>query len=107
MKNLFYLFILPLIVTVVLAWPFTVWGASLVCDPQAGVMEYNVEIDGVVTNNYPAEPDGSVSYNVDSLVQGPHIFRLQAIGTGGWPSDWSSPFDATKPGMPFGARILP
>jgi len=86
--------------------PSLALGASLVCDPQAGVTLYNLDVDGAITQNIAAEPDGSIIHNVDYLSQGQHIFKLQAIGTGGWPSDWSSPLDATKPGNPLNARII-
>ena len=83
------------------------WSASLVCDPQAGVVSYSVEVDGVVVAPaYPAESDGSILYNIDGLPQGQHTFRLSAMGQGGWSSDWSSPLDATKPGSPGSVRIV-
>ncbi len=39
----------------------------LVCDPQVGIVSYDVEVDGVVVSNIPAESDGSILYNVDHL----------------------------------------
>ena len=78
----------------------------LACDPQTGVLSYEVEVDGItVDSNYQAEPDGSILYQVDSLSNGAHTFRLKAIGQGGWPSDWSLPFSATKPDTATNARI--
>lgn len=99
MKTLLFTILFVLVATVA-------WGASLVCDPQAGVTLYNLDVDGTITQNIAAEPDGSIIHNVDYLSQGQHIFKLQAIGQGGWPSDWSSPLDATKPGNPLGAKII-
>ena len=77
----------------------------LVCDPQVGIVSYDVEVDGVVVSNIPAESDGSILYNVDHLPVGLHSFKIQAIGQGGWPSDWSLPLDVTKPNLPGGVKI--
>ena len=90
---------------VILAFATSVWGASLVCDPQQGVVSYNVDVDGVITTGVIAETDGSILYNIDYLPQGQHTFKLQAIGSGDWPSDWSDPLDATKPGSPGNVRV--
>lgn len=77
----------------------------LVCDPQVGIVSYNVDIGGTIVSDIPAESDGSILYNVDHLSVGLHSFKLQAVGQGGWPSDWSSPLDVTKPNLPGGVRI--
>ena len=91
----------------VLLLPITALAWSLVCDPQTGVAAYEVEVNGVVTDpNHPAEGDGSIHYNIDHLGPGPHIFRLRAYDASGWGSDWSLPFDATKPGSPGNAKII-
>ena len=100
MKKLF-------IIACILLLPVTAFAWSLVCDPQTGVATYEVEVNGVVTDpSHPAEADGSIHYNIDHLGPGPHIFRLRAYDTSGWGSDWSVPFDATKPGSPGNARIV-
>ena len=78
----------------------------LVCDPQAGVVTYNLDVGGTVVSDIPAESDGSILYNVDHLSAGLHSFKLQAVDEGGWPSDWSLPLDATKPNQPGGVRII-
>jgi hypothetical protein len=79
----------------------------LVCDPQAGVTHYDIEVDGILVESmWPAEADGSVAWNVDHLGGGQmHQFRLKAYDTSGWGSDYSSPFDARKPNGPGNARI--
>lgn len=84
-----------------------VFAASLVCDPQVGVTQYRIEVDGtIVETNYPAEANGSVRYNVDHLADGQyHSFRLWAIDQSGWPSDPSQPFDARKPTASGNVRI--
>ena len=77
----------------------------LVCDPQAGVISYNLDIDGAITTGISAQPDGSIYYDLAVMSVGAHIFKAQAIGEGGWPSDWSDPFDSVKPGSPLNLRV--
>lgn len=80
--------------------------AALVCDPQAGVIEYKIEINGTVLQPFMSEPDGSAKYILDStFLPGTYTFRLMAHGAGDWWSDWSLPFVATKPNYPLGLRI--
>lgn len=87
--------------------PAMAFAWSLVCDPQAGVTHYDIEVNGVVeASMYVAEADGSVKYNIDHLGPGPRTFRLRAYDASGWGSDWSVPFDASKPGNPGNARIV-
>ena len=80
---------------------------SLRCDPQEGVVLYNLKVNGVLwAENYLAEPDGSIDINIDSLADGTmHVFEAQAIDASGWGSGWSNPFDARKPGAPGGVII--
>lgn len=80
---------------------------SLVCDPQIGVISYDVEVDGVVIAAlYPAETNGSILYNIDHLGPGPVVFRLRPWDASGWGADWSLPFDARKPNVAIGAKIV-
>ena len=82
-------------------------GSDLRCDPQTGVTEYRIQIDGVVVEtNFAAEADGRVRYNVDHLADGQwHNFVLWAIDASGWRSDASAPFDARKPSASGSVRI--
>ena len=81
--------------------------AFLVCDPQLGVVSYKLELNGVAdTVSYLAEPDGSAKINIDGYSPGNYTFRLKAVGQGEWPSDWSDPFDATKPLKSGTVRII-
>ncbi len=92
---------------IIVLLPISAFAWSLVCDPQVDVMTYDVEVNGVVVaTNHPAEANGSIDYNVDSLGPGPVSFRLRAKTVSGWGSDWSLPFDASKPGSPGNARIV-
>jgi len=80
---------------------------DLVTDPMAGVSLYDVDHNGTIIEDIAAESDGSLKFNVDSLPAGNHTFRVKPIGQGGWPADWSAPFDATKPQTASGIRIVP
>lgn len=96
-----------LAILIVLLLSVTAFAWSLVCDPQSGVANYDVEVNGtVIAADYPAEIDGSIDYNIDHLGPGQVTFRLRAKDVSGWGSDWSVPFDATKPGNPGNARIV-
>ena len=93
-------FVLAFSVSTVSAAPF------LVCDPQAGAISYNLDIAGTITSDIPAQPDGSIHYDLAGMAVGPHVFKAQAVGQGGWPSDWSDPFDTVKPGNPLNLRVF-
>ena len=94
-----------------LIWTMAAYPDWLVCDPQAGVTIYKLEINGaVVSDSIPAEEDGSIKYNLDGLAVGNYTFRAAAgaadsNGTMWW-SDWSDPFSASKPGQPGSLRII-
>ena len=78
----------------------------LVCDPQAKVEKYILEINGVETPEFNARPDGSVRYDLVGLAEGPFMIRAKAGNVWGW-SDWSAPFSDAKavPGGPSGLRV--
>ena len=80
----------------------------LVCDPQAGVTEYEVDVNGAVAGNIVAEPDGSLRYDLAGSSAGAYTFRARCR-TDTWPgwSDWSDPFDAVKAGAPGNVRVAP
>jgi hypothetical protein len=81
---------------------------SLVCDPQAGVAAYDVVVDGaVIETAYPAEADGSVSYDVTVYADGDqHQFKLIPIDASGWRGEIPSvPLDARKPTKSGNVRI--
>lgn len=91
---------------IIVLLPISAFAWSLVCDPQVDVTAYDVEVNGVVVaTNHPAEVNGSIDYNIDSLGPGPVTFRLRAKTVGGWGSDWSLPFSANKPNAPLNTRI--
>ncbi len=87
--------------------PVSAWSSPfLICDPQKGVIAYDVEINGtIVASGVVAEGDGSIRYDLTGQIPGSYTFRLKATGEGDYPSDWSLPFDATKPENPGNVRI--
>ena len=86
---------------------FPAWASDLVCDANPGIGFYDIEVNGaVVATDVPAEADGSLKWNVDAFTPGNYSFRVRCMeAIGGWPSDWSSPFNATKPGGSLNVRI--
>ena len=80
---------------------------DLMCDPQEGVTHYDIQVDG---SNWqmavPAQGDGSLKINVDVWGDGiQHTFVARARDGSDWPSEWSNPFDARKPGKPGGFAV--
>lgn len=85
----------------------TAWAAPfIVCDPQAGVAYYILELNGVETPQFPAQPDGSMKYDLEPLLGGPFTLKAMAGNLWGW-SDWSLPFMDTKalPQNPSGLHV--
>ena len=77
----------------------------LVCDPQAGVRSYNLDINGAITPGISAQPDGSIHFDLVGMAPGPYIFKAQAVGEGGWPSPWTPPLDTVNPESPLNFRV--
>jgi len=97
---------MKIILILILLMASPVFATDLVCDPQPGVVSYDIELNGVIiATDYPAEADGSIKYNVDAFNPGNYTFRGRVKSAEGWPSDWSDPFVATKPGGIGGLRI--
>lgn len=100
------------IVTTILFLSFSISTSAapfLVCDPQAGVISYNLELNGgTAINNIVAEPDGSIKYDLAGIAVGSYIVRAQACNE--WDcSGWSVDFPFTKaiPSTPANIRIEP
>lgn len=105
MKKIIVFFALCLMPITALASPF------LVCDlPSETIVSCEVEVTRAgATTAQPGicQVDG-VDYkllDLSGLPNGSYIFRARWTGTGGWPSDWSSPFDAVKPASGGALRI--
>ncbi len=102
MKRLLFalVFVLMFGVSTVFAAPF------LICDPQANVDEYVLEINGTETSEFASEVDGSVRYDLAALAEGAFTIKAKAGNIWGW-SDWSDPLSDTKalPQTPMGLRV--
>jgi hypothetical protein len=107
---------LVIIASFLLIFVSSAWaGPYLVCDPQAGVQKYDVEINGDIQfpeadghTNFPAEVDGAVKYDLQGLENGTHNIRLRCANLWGW-SDWSEILTAVVQvcGTPQNLRIEP
>jgi len=103
-----FLFIFSLVVL----FPVTIFATPfLICDPQAGITQYTVEVKQgaavIETATFASQADGSAKWDLAKYAVGSYSFRLKAADAKGWWSDFSVPFDATKGGIPGGARIIP
>lgn len=81
----------------------------LACDWVDGIAASEVEVNGTVIPGTVIK-DGSNMRLLDltGYEAKNYHFRARFIGQGGFPSEWSLPFDATKPAAPGGAlRIVP
>lgn len=81
-----------------------VHAAYLVCDPQAGVTEYELNIDGTILTGITAEADGSIHYAMDAWVGGTHNLLARCKNMWGWSVLTPDPFvfNADVPGAPSG-----
>ena len=75
----------------------------LVCDPQEGVTEYELDIDGTVLTGIAAEADGSIKYSMDAwLNTGTHSLVGRCRNAWGW-GEWNADpfvFSSDVPGSP-------
>jgi hypothetical protein len=92
MKKWILLFVLLVIVPPCWAAPW------LACDWQTGVTSSEVEVNGVVRPGTVVQSGSDmILLDLAGYANGAYTFRARFVGEGGWPSDWSSPFDAVKP----------
>ena len=79
----------------------------LVCDPQTGVEEYQLIVDGNDMGIYPAETDGSAAIELSqfNLPDGEHTYILVAMNA--WGQATSDPFVNIKivPVLPTGMAL--
>jgi len=76
----------------------------LVCDPQAGVVGY--EITGLATPvNFVAQPDGSLKYDLSGVASGTYNLTVAACNV--WGCSSTAPFVFTKviPTAPASLRL--
>ncbi len=104
MKKLFLILIVLLIV------PAMAYSAPyLACDiPTETIAASEVEVDGnVLQGIIQISVDGTAMLLLDlvGFAPGRHNFKARFQDVSGWWSDWSSPFDAGKPGTPGNVRV--
>lgn len=77
----------------------------LVCDPQAGVVGY--EISGLVGEpvSFIAQPDGSLKYDLASVNNGTYTLTVAACNMWGCSSTVPFVFNKAIPAAPAGLRI--
>lgn len=98
MKKLLIVIAVLLFATSASAAPF------LVCDPQAGVVSY--EITGLATPvNFVAQPDGSLKYDLSGVASGTYNLTVAACNV--WGCSSTVPFVFTKviPTAPASLRL--
>ncbi len=90
---------LILALALIVAFATSVYAAPfLACDWQAGVTSSEVEVNGVVrAGTMTQSGTDMILLDLAGFTNGPYTFRARFVGEGGWPSDWSLPFDAVKP----------
>ncbi|MBW2411893.1 MAG: hypothetical protein JRF72_19025 [Deltaproteobacteria bacterium] len=77
----------------------------LVCDPQTGVAEYEIYMDGVRMGNAPAQADGSLLYDLQGITPGQYTWTATACNEWGC-SELSDPYESPAPvGKPSGVRL--
>ena len=90
------------LVLLLLLLPMWAWAAPfLVCDPQTGVTNYEVIVNGLA-NVVEAQPDTRLGYDLGGLPVGTHNFLVSAIiisnqpGQGTWGQSDPVPFVGVK-----------
>jgi hypothetical protein len=100
MKKLLLVMAFMLLASTSFAAPF------LVCDPQAGVVGY--EITGLVGEpiSFVAQADGSLKYDLAAIQNGTYTLTVAACNM--WGCSSTAPFVFTKqlPSAPVGLRLL-
>ncbi len=78
----------------------------LVCDPQPGVGITSFQLDGLWVATVAAEADGSFRLDLADAVQGEsYTVRAKACTELWGCSDWSVPFEFTRPDMAIPANM--
>lgn len=100
MKKLILIAAVLLISTPAYAAPF------LVCNPQEGVVGYEITGLNPETVTFVAQPDGSLKYDLSSVNSGTYTLTVAACNM--WGCSSTAPFVFTKqlPSAPVGLRLL-
>ena len=98
MKKLLLVMAFMLLASTSFAAPF------LVCDPQAGVVGYEITGLGEPVT-FVAQPDGSLKYDLASVNSGTYALTVAACNV--WGCSSTAPFQFSKqvPAAPVGLRI--
>ena len=80
----------------------------LVCDPQSGITEYIIDINGTELSVFSAESDGSMRYDLQGLAERSYTVKAKAGNLWGW-SAYSDPFvfNVSIPLKPSNVKIVP
>ena len=100
MKKLLIVIAVLLFATSASAAPF------LVCDPQAGVVGYEITGLGEPVS-FVAQPDGSLKYDLSSVNSGTYTLTVAACNMWGCSAATAAdPFTKAVPSAPAGLRIV-
>ena len=99
MKKIIMVLAFLLIPSLALAAPF------IVCDPQEGVVGYEIKGLSPETINFVAQPDGSLKYDLASVNSGTYTLTVAACNV--WGCSSTVPFVFTKviPTAPVGLKL--
>ena len=101
MKRVLCIALLLLIPSIAFSAPF------LVCDPQEGVVGYEITGLNPETVNFIAQPDGSLKYDLASLPNGSYSGSVAACNMWGCgPATTIAPFVKAVPAAPAGVRLV-
>ena len=79
----------------------------LVCDPQAGVVGYEITGLNPETVTFVAQPDGSLKYDLSSVNSGTYTLTVAACNMWGCSAATAAdPFTKAVPSAPAGLRIV-
>jgi len=74
----------------------------LVCDPQAGIEYYTVLQDGAeIATDVPAQPDGSLRYDMEGIIPGEYEFNAKACNVWGCSEVAVDPTQSPAPSQPL------
>ena len=78
----------------------------LVCDPQSGVVGYEITGLNPETVTFVAQPDGSLKFDLSSVNSGTYTLTVAACNM--WGCSSTAPFSFSKqiPSAPAGLRIV-
>ena len=101
MKRVLCIALLLLIPSIAFSAPF------LVCNPQEGVVGYEITGLNPETVNFIAQPDGSLKYDLASLPNGSYSGSVAACNMWGCSSATTiAPFVKAVPAAPAGVRLV-